>query len=473
MDIFQQIQKHINDKINSRIAKKKQAKPKVITLSPNISFYKFVTEILGYTLLLPHKEWCESIDKPFTKKLLLKPRGTYKSTIYTKAYSLYRLMKNPNMRILIISSTFENASDFMTNIQNIILSHSWFQKYNIGFKNKNQRSLNLTIRNEYHSREPNLMAIGTFSRSLVGRHFDLIICDDIVNNDDRESQNARDKKKRWFQDVFSLLDPGGQVLVVGTRWHFNDLYDTLINEKKWPHEIETPMNKDGTCRFEPILTEEILQEKEFELGTIHYSSQYWNNPLPEGSAVFYKKYFEKGYDINVNKKNLTFYGYCDLALGQSKTSDYTAIITLATDGEFYYVYDVMLERLTPDHTIQRIITLFDIYNYKNFGVEDNLFQTLFKESLKNEMQRQGKRHHIYIHGVKNTKKKEVRIETIQPYLARGLLLFPSDWKDRVEFTLLIDQMLHFPVADHDDGPDALEGVLSVARTANKMSLKIG
>ncbi|MDH4134586.1 MAG: phage terminase large subunit, partial [Gammaproteobacteria bacterium] len=45
--------------------------------------------------------------------------------------------------------------------------------------------------------------------------------------------------------------------------------------------------------------------------------------------------------------------------------------------------------------------------------------------------------------------KLLRIETLQPHMANGLIrLHPSQ-------TTLIDQLRHFPKADHDDGPDAL------------------
>jgi predicted phage terminase large subunit-like protein len=45
--------------------------------------------------------------------------------------------------------------------------------------------------------------------------------------------------------------------------------------------------------------------------------------------------------------------------------------------------------------------------------------------------------------------KILRIETLQPHMANGLIrLNPNQHT-------LIDQLRHFPKADHDDGPDAL------------------
>lgn len=53
--------------------------------------------------------------------------------------------------------------------------------------------------------------------------------------------------------------------------------------------------------------------------------------------------------------------------------------------------------------------------------------------------------------------KVLRIESLQPHMANGLIrLHPSQHT-------LIDQLRHFPKADHDDGPDALHMLWQVAQ----------
>ncbi len=44
----------------------------------------------------------------------------------------------------------------------------------------------------------------------------------------------------------------------------------------------------------------------------------------------------------------------------------------------------------------------------------------------------------------------LRIESLQPHIANGLILLHNSQ------STLISQLRHFPKADHDDGPDALE-----------------
>ena len=68
--------------------------------------------------------------------------------------------------------------------------------------------------------------------------------------------------------------------------------------------------------------------------------------------------------------------------------------------------------------------------------------------------------HIPVRGIKPSSDKMLRIETLQPHMANGLILLNPDQKT------LISQLRHFPKADHDDGPDALH-MLWMAATSGR------
>jgi predicted phage terminase large subunit-like protein len=75
-----------------------------------------------------------------------------------------------------------------------------------------------------------------------------------------------------------------------------------------------------------------------------------------------------------------------------------------------------------------------------------------------EFQRLGEKQrvHLPIYGINNMTNKQVRIRRLGTYLAQRQLRF----KNRSPGTaLLVQQMMDFPVGDHDDGPDALEMAL--------------
>jgi hypothetical protein len=59
----------------------------------------------------------------------------------------------------------------------------------------------------------------------------------------------------------------------------------------------------------------------------------------------------------------------------------------------------------------------------------------------------------------NTTPKLARIQSIEPYYSNGQLLFLDTWNR--DYPELVEQLIHYPLAAHDDGPDALAGAISL------------
>ncbi len=103
-----------------------------------------------------------------------------------------------------------------------------------------------------------------------------------------------------------------------------------------------------------------------------------------------------------------------------------------------------------------------------FGVESNQFQDLLAGEFEAEFRRQG----IFAARpapIENHTAKQVRIRRLGPYLSSRRLRFKANSPGT---RLLVEQLQQFPIADHDDGPDALEMAVRLAadvllgRTAN-------
>src|SRR5665811_936344 len=75
-----------------------------------LSFYEFSKHVLGNDKLgEEHEVWQDRLfdavnTQGLHKLLLLKPRGTYKTTFYTVALPLWLHLQNPNLRILIANA---------------------------------------------------------------------------------------------------------------------------------------------------------------------------------------------------------------------------------------------------------------------------------------------------------------------------------------------------------------------------------
>jgi hypothetical protein len=95
------------------------------------NFYRFDKEVLGYDLFTdkPHKELCDFIQNNTEDKfkLLLMPRGSFKSCAVTIGYPLWRIIQNPNFRILIDSETFDQSKTFLSAIKQHLESNEKFR----------------------------------------------------------------------------------------------------------------------------------------------------------------------------------------------------------------------------------------------------------------------------------------------------------------------------------------------------------
>ena len=77
-------------------------------------------------------------------------------------------------------------------------------------------------------KEGTLDAIGTMQKITGRRHYDLLVCDDFVNIDDRLSPSLRVKKYLYLSEyVLNILTGKGLAINSGTFWHEEDANQEL------------------------------------------------------------------------------------------------------------------------------------------------------------------------------------------------------------------------------------------------------
>jgi predicted phage terminase large subunit-like protein len=112
-----------------------------------------------------------------------------------------------------------------------------------------------------------------------------------------------------------------------------------------------------------------------------------------------------------------------------------------------------------------IFTKHRIFDYRSFGVESNVFQSLFADQIK-KFSAENKEY-LPVVEVGHSSNKELRIQSLQPLIKQGLLKIRSDWRDDRNYKELMNQFVYFPLAGHDDGPDAVEGAFSLLKKARR------
>ncbi|MFQ9492220.1 MAG: phage terminase large subunit, partial [Bilophila wadsworthia] len=120
------------------------------------------------------------------------------------------------------------------------------------------------------------------------------------------------------------------------------------------------------------------------------------------------------------------------------------------------VVEASIRKRHPDRIIEDVIALHDVYHPLLWGVEAVQFQEFFAHVLVQRAAERGIA--LPVRPLVNSADKLLRIESLQPHMAQGRIRL------HVSQQALIDQLRHFPRADHDDGPDALEMLWRLAST---------
>ena len=113
-----------------------------------------------------------------------------------------------------------------------------------------------------------------------------------------------------------------------------------------------------------------------------------------------------------------------------------------------YLQEAAIKKRLPDKIISDMIYYQKKYNCVFWFVETVQYQ----EFLRTEAIKRGKKAGVQLNciGISQNVDKDLRIQTLQPHVADGSIRFLSI------LTVLIQQMRHWPVVDHDDGVDCLE-----------------
>lgn len=101
----------------------------------------------------------------------------------------------------------------------------------------------------------------------------LIVDDPVKDEEEAQSDKIRDNTYGWYQSTFSTrLAPGGGILVIQTRWHFDDLSGRLLADDQKLAAMGVPEHERQNWK---VVSYEALAEQDEHLlpdGTVHQGS---------------------------------------------------------------------------------------------------------------------------------------------------------------------------------------------------------
>ena len=207
-------------------------------------FYRYCKEVLGYQDLYDrfHVPIAKLVTSKKKYKMLQACRGSFKSSIATVGKITWRIGKEylesgeSSLRILVASEVLAVANKFVKQAKQVM---SW----NVGYKELfgdhsgevgwTDKSITSRYRMNPNLAEPTLSAIALgVDRS--GFHWDLIVCDDLEAERSSASRDQIENVWDFYRLLHSLLEPKGELDIVSTRWHYDDIYSRILkaNDKE-------------------------------------------------------------------------------------------------------------------------------------------------------------------------------------------------------------------------------------------------
>lgn len=423
------------------------------------------------------------------------PRGNAKSTIVTQIFVIWCIVTERKKFPVIIMDALDQALPMLEAIKAEL---EFNPRLMMDYPNATGQGRVWQVGTIVTGNDAKVQAFGSGKRMRGLRHGphrpDLVIGDDLENDENVRSPEQRDKLESWLKKTVLSLGPADDsmdVVVIGTVLHYDSVLARLLKNPLWKSKtfravIEWPNRMDLWDSWEELLLNdgeaaalEYYQQRKaaMEQGAViswpsgqplyklmikrardgrqAFDSEQQNDPVSGDDAPF-----AGCIQFWVNRlTEWLYFGACDPSLGKKGASRDPSALLVGGFNRATGVLDVVeaqIKKRLPDKIIEDVIALQGEYKCLLWAVEVVQFQEFLKTELVKRSARQGVP--VPAVGITPNADKLLRIETLQPHMANGLIrLHPSQ-------KTLIDQLRHFPKADHDDGPDALHMLWMIATT---------
>lgn len=196
------------------------------------SLYRVAKYLCGYKDINEHTHGgvIRALEESTPRKLIVMPRGTFKTSLAVVAYPIWRMLNNPNIRILLDSELWTLSRNSMREIKSHIKSESFLQIFpDWKFVLDNTAELIINKRT-IPKKEPTLACSG-IGAGKTGQHFDLIIADDLNSPQNSLKPELAEQVINHYRYYTSILDPGGTIVVIGTRYSEHDLIGFILKNE--------------------------------------------------------------------------------------------------------------------------------------------------------------------------------------------------------------------------------------------------
>ena len=440
-----------------------------------------------------NKDWlfarCREVQAAPDGFLDLWARAHYKSTIITVGKTIQDILRNPEITVGIFSHTRPIAKAFLRQIKREFETNTFLRELfphiappKAGDKRTWSEDDGLVVQRASNPKEATVEAWGLVDGQPTGKHFSLLVYDDVVTRESVTTPEQIRKTTEAWELSLNLGDEEGRNRIIGTRYHFNDTYKVIMERKAATPRIYTA-TEDGTPDGEPVLlAKRALVVRRNAMGPYVFGCQMLQNPVADTTMGFKQEwlvYADTGESGRISHTGMNLYLLADPAGSKKVGSDYTviAVIGLGRDQN-YYLIDGLRDRLNLTERTNALFRLHQQYRplatgYERYGMQADI------EHIRAEQERCNYRFAVTELGGAMPKNDRIRrlipiFEQTRFYLPSRLLFVDSESRSR-DFVqeFVNEEYLSFPVSVHDDMMDCIARITDQALCASFPMIPIG
>ena len=402
----------------------------------------------------------EEIASGKLKRLIINmpPRHT-KSEFASYLLPAWYLGKYPGRKIIQSSNTAELAVGFGRKVRNLVDS----EKYTKVFPNVSLRHDSKAAGRWSTNMNGEYFAIGV-GGTVTGKGADLLIIDDPHSEQEAalaaNDPGIYDKVYEWYSSgPRQRLQPGGQIIIVMTRWGKRDLTGQVLKAEgqrggeEW-EIIEFPaILPSGNPLWPEFWPLEELQALRAELPNQKWQAQYQQAPTSESSAIVKREWWRTWDSDRPPNCDFILMAW-DTAFEKSNRADYSACTTW---GIFYHPDDtgqdqanIILLNAFRDRVEFPELKKIAVEEYKEWNPDSVIIEKKASGApLIYEMRAMGIPVQEFTPVRGND--KITRLNAVSDLFASGRVWAPNtNWAEEV-----IDEVASFPSGDHDDYVDTV------------------
>ena len=214
----------------------------------------------------------------------------------------------------------------------------------------------IVVKRQGNPKEGTVEAWGLVDGQPTSKHYKLMVYDDVVTRESVTTPDMIAKVTEAWELSRNLTSEGGTDRHIGTRYHYNDTYKTIMDRGFTPRIYRA--TEDGTPAGKPILlSAERLAQKRQEMGPYTFACQMLQDPKADETQGFKTEWLRHYERTTREGQNVCI--VVDAASSKRKDSDYTAMFVVGFNADQnLYVLDIIRDRFNLK---QRTDALFQLH----------------------------------------------------------------------------------------------------------------